>query len=127
MNQLPSELTISKKCKIQERQCKRKQNLHQITKRATPEMYCNYKLSLSLHQTFNHRLPNFEWINLNFEQVTMARQAKFHVNKMNVRTIGMNALCNRFHFLNDKIPLEWLNKSFGADKVECKKLFLSYN
>ena len=96
-----------------------------MTKRATPEMYCNYKLSLSLYKTFNNRLPYLEWINLNFEQVTMARQTKFHVNKSNSRTISMNALCNRFHYLNDKIPLEWLNKTFGAYKIECKKLFLS--
>jgi hypothetical protein len=102
-------------------------NLHQITKRATPEMYCNYKLSLSLYKTLNHRLPNLEWIHLNFEQMTISRQTKFHENKTNIRTIGMNALCNRFHYLNNKIPLEWLNKSSGDYKIECKKLFLSNN
>jgi hypothetical protein len=27
--------------------------VHILTKRATPEMYCKYKLSLSLYKTFN--------------------------------------------------------------------------
>jgi hypothetical protein len=99
-------------------------NLHLITHRATPEMYCNYKLSLSLYKTFNDQLPSAEWIHLNFNQMNMSRQTKFHMTRTNNRRIGMNALCNRFHYLNDKIPLEWLNKSFSAYKFECKKLFL---
>ena len=89
-------------------------------------MYCNYKLSLSLYKTFNYQLPDVEWIHLNFNQMTMSRQTKFHVNKTNLHVIGMNALCNRFHYLNDKIPLEWLDKSFCAYKIECKKLFLTH-
>jgi hypothetical protein len=101
-------------------------NVHLITKRATPEMYSSYKLSLLLYKTFNYCIPLDEWSHLNFEQTFGTRQEKFHVNLNNNLRVGMNALCNRFHFLNDKIPLDWLNKSFLAYKIECKKFFLSY-
>ena len=100
-------------------------NLHRITNRATPQMYCNYKLSLSLYKTFNNQFPNSEWIHLNVNQMNMSRQTKFHVTRTNSRMIGMNALCNRFYYLNDKIPLEWLNKSFFAYKIECKNCSLN--
>jgi hypothetical protein len=38
----------------------------------------------------------------------------------------MNALCNRFYYLNDKIPLEWLYKPLPAYEIERKKLFLTH-
>ena len=100
--------------------------VHIVTKRATPEMYCNYKLSLLLYKTFNACIPIDEWSQLNFNQTFGTRQVKFHVNLTNNLRVGMNALCNRFHYLNDKIPLDWLNKSFLAYKIECKKKFLTH-
>ena len=100
--------------------------VHILTNRAIPEIYCNYKISLSLYKTFNNNIPHDEWLNLNFYQTFGSRQCKFHVNLNNKLRVGMNALCNRFHFLNDKIPIDWLNKSFLAYKIECKKLFLSH-
>jgi hypothetical protein len=56
----------------------------------------------------------------------MWRQTKFHFNKNNHLKIGMNSLCNHFHFLNDQIPLDWLNKLFLAYKIECKEKFLTH-
>jgi hypothetical protein len=54
----------------------------------------------------------------------MSRLVVFHVNKSNRYKIGLNSLCNRYNNLNDKIPLELLNKSYLAYKIECKKKFL---
>ena len=102
-------------------------NLHVNTKRATPDMYCDYKLSLLLYKTFNLCQPESEWTELNFCQTLMSRQSCFHVNKSNRLKVGLNCLCNRFHHINDKIPLVWLNEPFLAFKLECKKLFLSFN
>ena len=39
--------------------------------------------------------------------------------------VGLNALSNRFHCLNDLIPLSWLNMSMNTFKVNCKKLLLN--
>ena len=101
--------------------------LHVITNRATPDMFCNYKLSLLLYKTYNMNLPLEEWINLNFNQTIMRRQTKFHISKTNNLRVGLNILCNRFHSINDIIPLDWLNKSYASYKIECKKTFQAHN
>ena len=99
--------------------------LHNRAKRATPEMLTNYKLAISLFNLYNSRIQSSEWINMNFQQVFTSRQICFHVNKNNRLNVGMNALSNRLHGLNDKIKLEWLNLTYNAYKVACKKLFLN--
>ena len=100
--------------------------LHKMTGRATPEMMCNYKLALSLYKTFNDQLPYSEWLHLNFDQVNTTRQVTFITQRKNKKKIGMNCLTNRYHYLNNKIPLDWLNKSYASYKIECKKLFLKF-
>jgi hypothetical protein len=55
--------------------------LHKGVKRATPEMFSLYKLSIILHKTFNEAIPETEWIGLNFEQVNMSRQQDFIIKK----------------------------------------------
>ena len=89
-------------------------------------MYCNYKLALLLHKVYNQCQPEHEWIEMNFSQTLMSRQTHFHVNKNNRLRIGLNSLCNRFHYINDKIELTLLNKSYLAYKLDCKKMFLTY-
>ena len=83
--------------------------LYSITNRITPEIYCTYKLSLLLFKTFNEGVHIDEWIHLNHEQILMSRQTDFMIKLNNIKTISMNALASRFHALNNKIPLEWLN------------------
>ena len=103
------------------------QNLHKKLKRATPDMYCDYKLALMLHKTYNECTPESEWLELNYSQTLMSRQKLFHINRTNCHYVGLNILSNRFHSLNDKIPLDSLNKSFIAYKVEMKKKFIMYS
>jgi hypothetical protein len=57
----------------------------------------------------------------------MTWQTKFHVNNNNKLRVGLNALCNHYHSLNDKIPRHWFNKSFLSYKIECKEKFLAHN
>ena len=85
--------------------------LHLNTGRATPEMYCNYKLSLLLYKTFNDQTQSDEWVHLNFEQLVSSRQTTFMINRNNKLNVGMNLLTCRFYALNNKIPLEWLNET----------------
>jgi hypothetical protein len=80
-------------------------NLHRKLNRASPDMH-NYKLALMLYETHNGCLPESEWIALNFSQTLMSKENYFHVNKSNYNLVGLNILGNRFHNLNDKIPLE---------------------
>ena len=102
-------------------------NLHSILKRATPEMICKYKLALQLFKKFNHKLPDYEWLILNFEQQFATRQTFFKMNRINNLRVGLNALSNRFFYLNDKIPLTILNNNIVQYKIACKKIFLTFN
>ena len=102
------------------------ENLHKITKRATPEMMSQYKLALSLYKVFNNKTPMSEWLQLNFTQINTSRQTHFMISKTNKLKLGMNCLSNRLNYLNGKIPLLWLNKTYDGFKIECKRLFLEF-
>ena len=39
--------------------------------------------------------------------------------------VGVNALSNRFWFLNDKIDLNYLSLSFDTFKIKMKELFIT--
>ena len=43
--------------------------IYLITKRATQDMLCDYKLALLLYRTFNDTLPEDEWLHLNFNSI----------------------------------------------------------
>ena len=102
------------------------EELHKRTNRATPEMMCEYKLALLLYKSFNDRQPEGEWLHLNDNYICTSRQTHFKVKRAHISKIGLNCATNRFYHLNDKIPLEWLNKGFANYKVDCKKLLLSF-
>ena len=101
-------------------------NLHKIANRATPDMFCTYKLCLLLYKLYNNEYPLEEWTFLNFEQILTSRQTHFKITNNHNLIVGKNAITNRLNFLNDKIPLTWLNKSFTQFKLECKTKFLSF-
>ena len=44
--------------------------------------------------------------------------------RQNNKRVGLNALANRAFIANDKIPLDWFNKSLDTFKVKCKEKFL---
>ena len=94
--------------------------------RATPEIMCVNKLSLLLFKTYNERLPEGEWIDLNFKQIMMSPQQIFKIMKENNLLVGLNVLCNRLHDLNGLIPLDWLSTSKNEYKILCKSKFLMF-
>ena len=42
-----------------------------------------------------------------------------------LKKVGLNSLANRLYYINDLIPLSWLNLIIDSFKVHCKKLFLT--
>ena len=98
--------------------------LHKIAKRATPEMFCKYKLSLLLHKLQNNHFPVNEWVHLNFNQILTTRQHNFEISRDYNLRVGLNAIANRLKSINGQIPLTWLNQSYVQYKLECKKKFL---
>jgi hypothetical protein len=102
-------------------------NSHIITNRATPMMYCYYKLAFQLYKTFNDSLPDFKCIHWNLNQIKMSRQINLNIMRTNNLNVGLNALANRLYHLNGKIPLAWLNNSYIKFKIDYKNLLLSFN
>ena len=98
-------------------------NLHKLTNRVTPDMFCKYKLALLLFKTFNDKIPYDEWLYLKIEQQNSSHQINFMINRNNNLVVGLNALSNRLISLNGEIPLVWLNENFVRYKLLCKKDF----
>ena len=89
-------------------------------------MYNDYKCALQFFKAFNDNYPQNEWLYLNFNIINTPRQMFFEIHQTNHLRIGKNALCNKLHQLNGKVPLEWLNLSFENYKVKCKQKFLNF-
>ena len=102
-------------------------NLHVMCKHATPLQMMRYKLAFCLFKLYNLDYNSIEFLYLNFNQVLTGRQLKFKCIKDNKSKVGLNTPTNRFHTINDLIPLNWLNMSNETYKVHCKKLFLDFN
>ena len=99
-------------------------SIHSDCNRATPEMLMKYKLALCLFKLYNLTFNSIEFMQLNFNQILTGRQMDFKIQKHNKHKVGLNALFNRLYYINDKIPLEWLNSPISTYKVKCKKKFL---
>ena len=99
--------------------------LHARYNRATPEKVLLYKHALSHYKLFNSTDHNVEWVSLNLNQINTSRQTHFITGKSNLKRVGLNAIANRYHILNGKIPLNNFNKSLNSFKIMCKKEFLS--
>jgi hypothetical protein len=81
--------------------------IDQYVKRATPDMFRLFKLSILLYKTFNEAILETERIDIIFELASKYKQHDFKiVKKPNKLLIGLNILCNIFYELNRKIPLE---------------------
>ena len=100
-------------------------DLHEIAGRALPERMMHYKLALQLHRTFNLQSPTQDWLGINFNSTYTSRQTKFIINKTCRLKVGINVLANRFHYLNGKLELNWLNLKYESYKIKCKRLLLS--
>ena len=99
--------------------------IHDMFKRGTPDNFLLYKHALALYKIINSNDYNLEFASLNLNIILTSRQTNFISRKNNKRSVGLNALANRFHILNNRIPLAHFNKSFDTYKILCKKEFLN--
>ena len=101
-------------------------NLHKMCERATPEMYMNYKLALCLYKLYNVEFNPIEFVLLNNNQIFTGRQVKFFSIKSNTFKVGINSLANRFHTINNSIPLNLLNLLLDTHKIWCEENFIKF-
>ena len=99
------------------------ENIHKMNKRATPETFMTYEGAIQLFKLYNANEPSLDWNSLNENQILTTRQTNFLIMKTNNTKVGLNILTNRTH-TEWSIPLSWLNLSFSAFKLKCKRLLL---
>ena len=52
-------------------------DVHKHGKRALPGQMVSYKHAILLHKLYNEKMPESDWIALNFQQTTTQRQTQF--------------------------------------------------
>ena len=93
--------------------------------RSTPEKILLYKHALAFYKLFWSTDLTIEFLVLNCNTILTTRQTNCILSKSNIQKVGLNALANRLHIINNRIPLNEMNKSFASFKVFCKKEFLT--
>ena len=102
-------------------------DIHTLTKRATPPQLQIYKHAILLLRLYNSIDTTSDWVRLNFQQTLTSRQTNFIILKNNNYKIGNNLICNRLSLLNNKIPLKWLTLTLETFKMKCKAKFLNHS
>ena len=83
-------------------------------------------MSLLLYLTFNNKIPETDWLSLNFDQILTSRQSNFLTQKTNNYNVGLNISSNKFYVLNGKIILDWLSLPINSYKILCKQRFINF-
>ena len=101
------------------------ERLHEIHGRATPLKMMKYRMAIQLYKIYNGRSQNEDWIDLNFQQNFSNRNTCVQIIDVSSIRIGRNSIMNRMNCINNKIELNWLNKSIDSYKILCKLTFLT--
>jgi hypothetical protein len=100
-------------------------NLHKKFTRATPEMWQNYELAISLYDLTFTRLPLTDWQILQSNTLRNRRSSKLHFTSTNKLRCGLNNLPNRFKTITNRIDATWLTLTKETYKQKCKKEFIT--
>jgi len=101
------------------------QNLHKQFTRATPEMWQNYELAISLFDLNQTRLPCSDWLTLQRNTLQNRRSTKLHFTSTNRLRCGLNILPNRLKLISNRIDATWLTLTKESYKQRCKKEFIT--
>ena len=100
-------------------------NLHKKFTRATPEMWQNYELAVSLFDLVKTKLPQPDWQILQQNTVQNKRSNKAHFTSTNRLRCGLNILPNRLKTISNRIETSWLMLTKESYKQRCKKEFIT--
>jgi hypothetical protein len=100
-------------------------NLHKKFTRATPEMWQNYELAISLYDLNLTQLPLADWEILQKNTLRNRRSTKLHFTSTNKLRCGQNVLPNRFKTITNRIDASWLSLSKETYKQKCKNEFIT--
>ena len=96
-------------------------NLHKNFSRATPEMWQNYELSVSLYDLMNNKLPRADWQILQQNTLHNRRSNKALFTSTNKLRCGLNILPNRFKTITNRIEACWLALPKDSYKLSIKR------
>jgi hypothetical protein len=100
-------------------------NLHKKFTRATPEMWQDYELAISLYDLTTTKLPLIDWQLLQGNILQNRRSTKLHFTSTNKLRCGLNILPNRFKTISNRIDSSWLTLTKETFKQNCKKEFIT--
>ncbi len=100
-------------------------NLHKKFTRATPEMWQNYELAISLYDLTFTRLPLTDWQILQSNTLQNRISSKLHFTSTNKLRCGLNNLPNHFKTITNRIDATWLTLTKETYKQKCKKEFIT--
>jgi hypothetical protein len=100
-------------------------DLHKQYTRATPEMWQNYELAISLYDLNATKQPSSDWQLLQLNTLQNRRSTKLHFTSTNKLRCGLNILPNRFKTITNRIDANWLNLTKETYKQKCKKEFIT--
>jgi hypothetical protein len=100
-------------------------NLHKKFTRATPEMWQNYELAVSLYDLNITKLPSADWQILQNNALQNRRSPKLQFTSTNNLRCGLNVLPNRLKTITNRIDASWLTLTKETYKQKCKKEFIT--
>ena len=100
-------------------------NLHKKFTRATPEMWQNYELAISLYDLTATKLPLIDWQLLQGNILQNRRSTKLHFTSTNKLGCGLSILPNHFKKISNWIDSSWLTLTKETYKQNCKKEFIT--
>jgi hypothetical protein len=100
-------------------------NLHKKFTRATPEMWQNYELAVSLYDLNVAKLPSADWQILKNNTLQNRRSPKLQFTSTNNLPCGLNILPNRLKTITNRIDASWLMLTKEIYKQKCKKEFIT--
>ena len=99
--------------------------LHKEFTRATPEMWQNYELAVSLYDLTATKQPISDWHILQKNVLQNRRSSKALFTSSNKLRCGINILPNRMKTISNRIERSWFQLTRVAFKLKCKNEFIT--
>ena len=99
--------------------------LHKKFKRAIPDQWEAYGLSLWFYDMYHQMVPEEEWIRSQLNQLHNSRSIVFNFVSNNRTKCGFNLPSNRLKLLNGKIGKDWIDLTKNLYKTRCKETFIN--
>ena len=100
------------------------EELHKITRRATPKMWSNYVHCCALFDVVENGKPSILLSKLMENNLVEQRFDGLIFTRSNRLKIGMNCLSNRLMYVSCQLNFNWLMYSKTAFKVKCKTMMI---